>query len=264
MKRETTTIIFDLDDTLMVEMASEEAAFLAACGPARERHGVDPERLYKAVRARAGELWQAFEAHPFCRRIGFASWEGLWSSFEGGAPEMKLLREWGPTYHHEAWSRALADVGVEDEAFVVELSERYKQERIKRHVNFEETEAVLEDLRKDFRLGMLTNGAEDIQQKKIAGSGLAPFFDAIVITGAIGIGKPAPRAFDVILNQLGVTAAETVMVGNSLSSDVRGAINAGLSSVWLNRDGSWAEEGITPDIEIANLIELRTALDQRK
>jgi len=50
------------------------------------------------------------------------------------------------------------------------------------------------------------------------------------------------------------------MVGNSLSSDIQGARNAGLYSIWLNLDNSWAEEGIAPDAEINSLAQLRDLL----
>jgi len=260
--RKITTIFFDLDDTLMVEMASEEAAFLAACATAQTRRGVEPARLYQAVARRAEELWRASGAYDYGERIGFAWWEGMWSTFEGRAPELKTLREWRPTYHHESWRLALADLGVDDPALADELSDIYKRERMKRHVVFDETEEVLEDLRRDFRLAMLTNGAEDIQQKKIDGSGLAHYFEEILITGALGIGKPHPRPFQTLFERMGVTSRETAMVGDSLSSDVRGALNAGALAVWLNRDGSPAHEEFAPDIEIRNLTELRAALER--
>ena len=253
-------ILFDLDDTLMVEMASEAEAFLAACGLARERFGVDAETLHRAVRARARELWRGFEAFPYCERIGFASWEGLWARYEGPGPEMARLRAWAPTYQHEAWARGLADVGIGDGEFADVLSGRYQEERWQRHVVFDETVSALEDLQGDFRLAILTNGAREVQESKIAGSGLGGYFDAIVISGAVGAGKPGRRVFEITLDRLGVSAAAAAMVGNSLSSDVQGALHAGVMAVWLNRDGSWAEEGITPDVEISLLTELRGAL----
>jgi len=82
----------------------------------------------------------------------------------------------------------------------------------------------------------------------------------VLVTGDIGIGKPDPRPFEVILSRMRANASDAVMVGNSLSSDVQGAINAGVRSIWLNLDGSWAEEGITPDVEIGSLKELRAVL----
>lgn len=262
MGRRITTVFFDLDDTLMEEMASETAAFGVACAEAGARCGVDPERLYRAVAAQAEALWRASGAHEFGERIGFVWWEGMWSNFEGRAPELAALRAWGPTYQREVWRRGLADLGVDDAALADELRALYQRERMGRHVNFPETEGALADLQRDFRLALLTNGAEDIQQKKLDGSGLAGFFEEILISGEIGVGKPDALPFEVLFGRLGVTAAETAMVGNSLSSDVQGALNAGALAIWLNRDGSWAEEGIEPEVEIQTLRQLRGALER--
>lgn len=256
----TTVVLFDLDDTLMPEMAAEQEAFDAACALAKDRFAADPAALLAAIEKRAGELWTLCEAHDFCDGIGMAWWEALWATFEGQGDRFAFLRGWAPTYRRDAWARALADVGVSDPAFAEEISRHYQAERAKRHAAFDDAEAALQDLGKDFRLGVLTNGAPDVQRTKLAGSGLAPHFQAVLVTGDIGIGKPRPEPFYAVLEELGATAEEAAMVGNSLTSDVLGARNAGIRSIWLNLDGSWAEPGITPDVEIHRLDEVRGAL----
>ena len=252
-------ILFDLDDTLMPEMAPEEESFLAACALVQERGG-DPKQLYAAVDRHASAAWEAFEANPFCECIGMAWWEGLWATFEGRDLNYKLLRDWAPTYRRQAWTQALADVGIDDEDLALRLSSRYQEERAWRHVPYPDAAEVLEDLRSDSKLGMLTNGASDVQWTKLDGSGLRPYFDEVLVTGDIGVGKPDPKPFEVLLGRLGVEAKEAAMVGNSLTSDVQGALNAGVKSIWLNLDGSWAVDGITPDVEIRSLGEIREAI----
>ena len=253
------TILFDLDDTLMPEMAPEEESFLAACALVGERDG-DPKRLYAAVDRHGSAIWEAFEANPFCECIGMAWWEGLWATFEGRDPHYKLLRDWAPAYRQQVWTQALTDLEIDDPDFALQLSNRYQEERAKRHTPYPDAAEVLEDLRKDFKLGMLTNGASDVQRTKLDGSGLKPYFEAVLVTGDIGIGKPDPKPFEVLLERLGVEAREAAMVGNSLTSDVQGALNAGVKSIWLNLDDSWAEDGITPDVEIGSLGEIRLAV----
>jgi len=263
MRRRITTIVFDLDDTLVMEMESEERAFMTACAIAAERYAVDPHDLFRAVRRRAKELWHASPWYPYCQRIGFASWEGLWSTFSGSSPEMRELRAWAPTYHREAWRRALEDVGVADLDLAECLSETYKVDRRSRHVVFEDAIPALEDLRKDFRLGLLTNGAEDVQQTKLDGSGLAGYFDAILITGAIGIGKPYPEPFRAILGRLKSGESESAMVGDSLSSDIAGARRIGMFAVRIRRRDSGDEDDradVEPDATIRTLAELRKVL----
>ena len=192
----TKTILFDLDDTLMAEMQPEEDSFRAACAFAADRCGVDADAFRSAIERRAEELWAGFEPCRYADFIGMAWWEALWATFEGEAEQLAELREWAPGYRRQAWSRALADVGVDDEALAGEIGATYQRERAMRHNPYDDAAEVLDDLRRDFQLGMLTNGAPDVQRTKIAGSGLARYFDEILVTGDIGIGKPDPKPFE--------------------------------------------------------------------
>lgn len=261
MSGRITTVLFDVDDTLVVEMATEMAVMLDACELAEERRDVDSEELYDALLERSEALWRDSPEHAYCESIGFASFEGLWSTFEGDVPQMKRLREWAPAYRHEAWARALSDVSVEDGALADELAEAYRVERRKRHVVFDETIDVLKDLRGDYRLGIVTNGAVDIQQSKIKGAGLAKYFEAVVIASEVGVGKPDPKPFRAILREMDVGAGETAMVGNDLDSDIQGAKNADLFAVWLSRGRSRADHGVAPDVRITKLCDLREAIE---
>ncbi len=259
----TRVILFDLDDTLMPEMESEEAAMAAACEYARARSGADPERLRRAIERRAEEEWSAFALCRYAESVGMAWWEALWSTFEGPGEKWAALRAWAPEYRRRTWTRALADAGAADDALALEVEQVYLRERRRRHGPFPDAAAVLEDLRRDFPLGLLTNGAPDVQRTKLAGSGLAPYFDEVLITGDIGVGKPDPEPFRILLDRLNAPAAAAVMVGNSLTSDVLGARNAGVRSIWLNLDGSWARPDlrIAPDVEIHSLSEIRGVLE---
>ena len=69
------SILFDLDDTLVIEGASADAAFLATCARAHEKYGIDPEALHQTVRHHAGELWRASPTITYCRAIGVSSWK---------------------------------------------------------------------------------------------------------------------------------------------------------------------------------------------
>jgi trans-aconitate methyltransferase len=86
-----------------------------------------------------------------------------------------------------------------------------------------------------------------------AGAGIAGWFDQIVISGDLGFGKPDSRIFRETLSRLGASAGEAIMIGNSLHSDIRGAQQAGLRAVWVNRSGAAREDGIVPDGEVPDL-----------
>ena len=254
------SILFDLDDTLVIEMASAEAAFLATCERAREQHGIDPETLHQAVRYHAHELWRSSDTITYCRAIGISSWEGLWARFLGDYPNLKCLRTWAPTYRREAWSRALADYGVNDLAFAEQLAAIFLAERRARHVVFSDVETNLTNLREIYQLALVTNGAPDLQREKIQGAKLAQYFDAILISGEVGIGKPEPRIFMLALEAVAASPSETVMVGDSLARDILGAQHVGLKGIWLNRSGRDATNEITPDAHITSLSQLHQTL----
>lgn len=254
-------VIFDLDDTLVVEEASAEAAFVAACAVAQKKYGIEPNEFHETVRQKARELWHKSPARAYCVSIGISSWEGLWGRFEGDDPNLKIMREWAPSYQWQAWADALAEFGVKDGSLAQLLAVTFQKERRKRHIVYPDVEPVLKKLQEVYQLALVSNGAPDLQREKLEGSKLGPYFDIVVVSGEVGIGKPDPRIFATVLERLGVSAGMAIMVGNSLNSDIAGAQQVDLKAVWLNRDKKENNNSVRPDYEINNLNELHHALN---
>lgn len=255
-------LLFDLDDTLVVDDAATAAAFEASARFARSRAGVDAELLARDACACARELWiGASPAHAYCARIGMSSWEGLWCRFEGDEAEASALRQWAPLYRRETWRRALAEQGVEDVGLAADLGQRFSVERRARHRVYDDVADALDLLRETHALGLLTNGAACLQREKLAASGLGGRFDAVIVSADLGVGKPDPRIFDRALKELGVAADCTTMVGDSLARDVDGARSAEIAAVWLNRSEAPRPGGRDDLVEISSLVELTAALD---
>ena len=254
----TAAILFDLDDTLVVEEPAADAAFLATAEVAAARNAVDAPALARTARARARELWRAGPAYAYGEdTIGMSSWEALWCRWEGEGADVRLCREWAVGYRTEAWTVALADHGVADPALAEELGRRFGEERRRRHEAFADARPALDDLRRTHRLALVTNGASCLQREKLAGTGLAESdFDVVVISGDLGIAKPRPEVFAHTLALLGVGAGQAVMVGDSLERDVRGAEACGIRGIWLNRAGV-RPSGPNGHAEVATLAELR-------
>ena len=127
---------------------------------------------------------------------------------------------------------------------------------LKRFV-YEETFAVLDELKGKVELLLLTNGDPSLQKEKLAGvPELAPYFNEIVISGEFGKGKPDPSIFEHCLTLLGMTKDDAVMVGDNLNTDILGASRAGIQTVWVNRKGKKNETDVAPDHEISHLSEL--------
>jgi putative hydrolase of the HAD superfamily len=85
------------------------------------------------------------------------------------------------------------------------------------------------------KLGIITNGPVSWQMRKIEKTGMAPFFDAILVSDAEGIQKPDPRIFARALERCGTTASESIFVGDHPEADIAGARNAGLIPVWKRK-----------------------------
>jgi putative hydrolase of the HAD superfamily len=229
-------LLIDLDDTLVSEQPVSEETFLAVARVAAERHEVDPAALAVSARASARTLWRAAPTHPFADRIGISSWEALWCRFEGDGPDLAALRAWAPTYRRQAWADALAQYGIHDPPLATELGERYGVERRARHHTHADSAPALRELGATHPLALLTNGASDLQREKLTASGLQAFFEVVVVSGDVGVGKPDPAVFHAVTERLGADGA--VMIGDSLPRDITGALAAGLQAIWVNRDGA--------------------------
>ena len=246
-------IVFDLDETLMHEKRSVDETFLTACAMAGVKYGVDAQALYASVLARAREIWYAAPMREYCVAIGISSWEALSGPFSSANPDEEALAAWTPNYRLQAWRNGLADHGVDDAELSEAMAATFCTERQKRHILFDETLAVLDALRYDYRFAMLTNGAASGQGAKIDASGLAPRFEVITISGDVGVGKPDRRVFELALSRLGQEASEAVMVGDSLENDIQGAGRMGMRTVWLNRFGKDLDGETRPDWELPDL-----------
>lgn len=258
-------IVFDMDDTLVIEEASAADAFLETCRLAEERFGINTEELHATIRETCRKLWHESPARAYCLEIGISSWEGLWARFEGDDdPNLRILREWGPSYRLDSWHNALKKFGVDDIEFASQLGDAFGKNRRKHHVLYNDVESFLEEFSKLYRLGLLSNGAPDLQREKIEGTGIGRHFTEIVISGEVGYGKPDRRIYELILSRLSVRPERAMMIGNSLKSDIKGAQAIGMKAAWLNRNGMSRDNSIVPDLEAPNLRELRMALKDIK
>jgi putative hydrolase of the HAD superfamily len=251
------TIIFDLDDTLLVQVDTDEKILLKVAEPIARQYEIASQRLAQAVWQHAERIYNEAPMVAYCDAIGISATECLWGAFAGEAAPLKALARWAKVYRHECWFRALVDVGIANRALAEELAARFMQERGACHIVFPEVEEGLKALLERYQLALLTNGAADMQREKIARSRLEPYFKTIVISGEAGIGKPDPQVFRLALAPLAAQPSEAVMVGDSLFRDIHGAQQTGIKAIWVNRRGmSEPETTIIPDAQITSLTQL--------
>ncbi|MEO8078275.1 MAG: HAD-IA family hydrolase, partial [Acidobacteriota bacterium] len=88
------------------------------------------------------------------------------------------------------------------------------------------------------RVGIVSNNLFEEQQDKLRACGLEPWVDALVVSERAGVSKPDPAIFSLALARIGSPAQEAVMIGDSWSADIAGAVGAGIRAIWFNRHGA--------------------------
>jgi putative hydrolase of the HAD superfamily len=254
-------VLFDLDDTLIVDEAISTAAFEATADLAFKSLGANPADFVRTAKEHARLLHRDAPVYPYCKRIGISAFECLWGRFDGESEDIKRLRDWAHPYRRHVFDATLRSLGIEAVESPEDLVETFETQRRRLQRLMPDAREVLTRLAGGYKLGLLTNGAPDLQREKILASGLEPFFDAIAVSGEIDIGKPRPEIFHHLLRALGVSASQTVMAGNSLERDIQGARNAGIRSIWLRVPGSEEPADVLPDHTIAGLIEIPALLE---
>lgn len=250
------TIIFDLDDTLLWDKKSIQTAFDKTCEYAATKYDLDPKKLEEAVRKNARALYESYETYDYTVLIGINPFEGLWGTFDDPTDSFQKMKEIVPTYRKDAWTKGLKELGIDDEALGFELGERFVEERKKSPFLYEDTLKVLDELKGKYQLVLLTNGSPSLQKLKLSISPeIPPYFDHIIISGEFGRGKPDPSLFEYMMEKAGITAEEGIMVGDNLNTDILGSSRVGMKNVWINREGKVNETNVKPTYEVSSLTE---------
>ncbi len=144
----------------------------------------------------------------------------------------------GVTPKEEVFAGAARDFDLVDEAAETlprDFLNRFPEEC----VAFSQLDDVLRQLAESgYRLAIITNGSEEIQQRKIDVMGIGPAFDYIAISEVVGVKKPDAEIFHRTLERLDVAPGEAVHVGDNPRSDIMGGKEAGLRTIWT-RSRRW-------------------------
>lgn len=255
-------ILFDLDDTLIVDEAASREALEYTARDAAEQFGAGAARFERDAAAIARALWEESPVYAHCRQIGISAFECLWGNFSGESEWLQQLHEWSDAFRPRVFDAALRrqDIdNLEGGRTLADAFARYRRQFARLMPNATEVVAALA---REYKLGLLTNGAPAFQREKFQASGLHHAFDSAVVSGDHGIGKPNPEIFARLLAELEVGPGEAVMIGNSLERDIAGARNAGIRSVWIRVPGAEEPEEVQPDHEIRDLSEIAALLEQ--
>jgi len=178
----------------------------------------------------------------------------IWKEFEEGLITQKKLKV-------ERFKRLSDELqaGFNEEEF----AKAYMRHLSNGSFLFEDTIELVESLHKDYRLTIVTNGLKDVQDNRIRKSIIAKYFEDIVVSEEVEVSKPDPRIFEHALNNIKHTdKGKVLMVGDSLTSDIKGGINFGIDTCWYNPNKIVNKTGIKPTYEIATFNELKEILQK--
>ncbi len=120
---------------------------------------------------------------------------------------------------------------------------------------------LLDALSGEYRLFLASNGTARVQNKRISDSPIPKYFEKIFISEEIGYNKPSPEFFRLCFEKIdGFVADEAIIIGDSLSSDIQGGINAKIKTCLFNPKRKENKTSVIPDFEISSLNELPNLL----
>jgi putative hydrolase of the HAD superfamily len=234
-------VLLDLDDTILDDSGGVVSCWRDACfshqsSMKRARAGLDAGVVFDAIDRMRDWYWSDPERH------------------RAGRLELAWARG-------EVVRLALAELGVDDEELARLIGDTYHALRDDAIKPCDDAVPTVQWLREQgCRLALLTNGGSQGQRLKIERFDLAPLFDAILIEGEVGFGKPDPRIYAQALAMLDVPATEAWMVGDNLEWDVAGPQRAGIAGIWIDARGRGVPAGhaVRPHRVIGRLADLRT------
>jgi putative hydrolase of the HAD superfamily len=174
--------------------------------------------------------------------------EILWDRYHKGfisADDLKWKRMW----------RTLLEFKIGDEKLARNMSATFLEILPTKKLLFEHTIEILEYLsNKNYTLHLITNGFERTQWSKLNNSNLARYFTHVVTSEKSNSVKPAKEIFEYAMNKAGTTVTESIMIGDNLEADIRGAMNAGMDNIFVNHIKAITE--LEPTYTITHLKEL--------
>ena len=218
-------ILFDLDGTLLDFSAAEKIA-IAATLEAFELSGSEENcSLFSEINA------------------------SLWAQLEHGQIKKDRLLV-------QRFSQLIERLSAQGDA--IRMNNEFMTRLSAAAMPFEGAKEVLEELAEFSTLAIATNGMQTVQMNRLERSGLTSYFDEVFVSEKMGVAKPNPRFFEIALQRLGIKNREKVlMVGDSLTADIKGGIDAGLHTCWCNFSHVQNQTGIAPTYTIHSLEQLK-------
>jgi putative hydrolase of the HAD superfamily len=222
-------VFFDADDTIFDYRAGEEAAFLRTA----EAYGLG---------SRLDEALARYRVHN----------AAVWRALEEGRITQDALKI-------ERFRLLLEDMGgMQDRAREMGY---YYLDRLSEQTQLLDGAADLVAYAAEhFILVLVTNGLTSVQRRRFAASPVTAYFSDILISEELGVAKPDPAIFTPAMETHGLLPEEVLLIGDSSSSDMLAAKNAGMDFCWINPASETAPGDYTPRYVVADIREVRRIL----
>lgn len=171
----------------------------------------------------------------------------MWSSYNSKNITKDQMRE-------QRFSLVFRDFGIVNTELALQVNDEYlKRCPTKPHL-LPGTIELLEHVSDNYSCHVITNGFEETQHRKLSHSGLSKYFEKVFTSESTGFTKPDRRIFHRALDDTGASPANTLMIGDNLSTDIRGAKSMKIDQVYCNFNGYFHKQ--SPTFEVQNLSEL--------
>lgn len=224
-------LLFDLDHTLLDFDAAEDIALTQLL----EEEGVEDIQTYKDYYVPMNKA--------------------LWKDLE----QKKITKD---ALINTRFEKLFAHFGIEKDGSY--LAERYQFFLSKQGQTYLGVEDLLKNLMKQgYELYAATNGITGIQTRRLAQSGLAPYFNQVFISEQLQTQKPDALFYEKIGQQIeGFSKEKTLMIGDSLTADIQGGNNAGIDTIWYNPHHLENKTQAQPTYEVHSYKDLLDCLDK--
>jgi len=165
----------------------------------------------------------------------------LWEEYRNGNIEKEVLK-------YKRFELTLEEFGYQDETLAKKLGEDYVTLSANKTKLFPDTHSMLAYLKNKYNLHIITNGFHEVQFKKIKNCNLEQYFQKIITSEQAGTQKPHIDIFQFALKEANTGAEKSIMVGDDLEGDIKGAKSAGIDQVFFNPNHQSHQEACTYEI----------------
>jgi len=218
------TLLFDLDETLLDFEAAKKHALKSIIEEAKIPYSKEVVECYERIN------------------------HHLWRSYEEGKIQLHEVI-------NTRFQRFFKEYGIDVDG--ITYDKKFRQYLAEGNYVIDGAVELITDLKDQYDLYIVTNGVPDTQYKRLKNAGIESYFKGIFVSVEIGYQKPMKKFFDYVFERIpNLNKSKTLIIGDSLSSDIQGGINAGIDTCWFNPRKNHNHSNFKPNYEIHKLEEL--------